>query len=70
MHAPIDKINAADSCDISLQAKATCTLITTIKPRIVTKEFSLKPDGSLHKQTSAQVTAGRIETLHFCEGEI
>jgi hypothetical protein len=50
---------------------ATCTLITATVPATVTKEFSLQPDGTLHKQTTAQVTAGKMEVvksanLHDC----
>ena len=43
----------------------TCTLITATRPRTVTKEFSLEPDGTLHKETTAHVTTGRMETVEF-----
>lgn len=45
----------------------TCTLITATQPTAVTKEFSLQPDGTLHKKTTAHVTAGRMEILDFID---
>ena len=42
---------------------ATCTLITATSPTTVTKEFSLKDNGTLSKKTTAHVTAGRMETM-------
>ena len=65
MKTPTDKVNAADSCDISVQAKATCTLITATKPCIVTKEFSLNTDDTLDKKTTAHVIAGKMEVSEF-----
>lgn len=42
---------------------AVFTLITAIKPNVVTKEFSLAPDGTLCKVTTAQVSAGTMRTV-------
>ncbi len=46
---------------------ASCTLITATRPNTVTKEFSLQPDGTLHKQTTAHVTTGRMKTVEFTD---
>lgn len=44
---------------------ASCALITTTNPTIVTKEFSLKDDGALNKKTIAYVTTGKMEIVVF-----
>ncbi len=50
---------------------ATCTRLTTTKPRIVTKSFALDENGVLTKSTVASVTNGRVETVKFADlGEL
>jgi len=47
--------------------RPTCTLITATRPTTVTKEFSLGYDGKLHKETTASLTAGRMEIVEFTD---
>lgn len=47
--------------------EGSCTLITSTKPSVVTKEFELDEDGKLTKKTSAQVIEGKIRTVGFSD---
>jgi len=53
--------------NISSTVDVALTRITAIKPNTVTKEFSLNPEGTLDKVTTAYVTAGTMETVEVKE---
>lgn len=59
----IDKPVIATSA--TAKAHGVCTLVTATQPPVVTKKFFLNPDGSLRRETSAQLTKGTTETIAF-----